>query len=65
MSNEEGKDREDLIHELRNVQAERQALKHLLGKAVDRIEDLVENNCEETHKLKALKEAERLRRATG
>jgi len=62
---EEGKEREDLIHELRNVQAEKQALKHLLGRATDRIEDLVQSDCEDAHKAQALKDAERFRRAAS
>ncbi|MBC7159527.1 MAG: hypothetical protein H5U21_05685 [Porphyrobacter sp.] len=55
-------ERERLIHELRNVQAEKQALKHLLGKAVDQIEELVENDCEDAAKQAAAAQAERLRR---
>ena len=57
-------ERERLIHELRNVQAEKQALKHLLGKAVDQIEDLVESDCEDAAKQAAAAQAERLRRAS-
>ena len=63
MMAEEGNEREDLIHALRNVQAEKQALKHLLSKATDRIENLVESDCEDLHKEQARKEAERFRRA--
>ena len=59
------KDRAELIHELRNVQAERQALKHLLRKAADLVDNLVEHDCEEPHREKAKVEAERLRRATS
>lgn len=55
-------ERERLIHELRNVQAEKQALKHLLGKAVDQIEELVANDCEDAAKQAAAAQAERLRR---
>ncbi len=65
MADEGSTEREDLIHQLRNAQAEREALKHLLGKAVDRIEDLVESNCEDVDKEKAIKEAKRLRRVTS
>jgi hypothetical protein len=61
---DETPERERLIHELRNVQAEKQALKHLLGRAVDQIENLVENNCEEDAKQAASAQAERLRRAS-
>jgi hypothetical protein len=59
------KDRAELIHELRNVQAEKQALKHLLRKATDLVDNLVEHDCEEPHREKAKAEAERLRRATS
>jgi hypothetical protein len=59
------KDREQLIHQLRNVQAEKQALKHLLTKASDLIDDLVEHDCEEPHRQKAKTEAERFRRAVS
>ena len=61
---DETPERERVIHELRNVQAEKQALKHLLGRAVDQIEDLVENNCEDATKQAASAQAERLRRAS-
>jgi len=57
--------REELIHQLRNMQAERQALKHLLRRATDLIDTLVEHDCEEPHRQEAKAEAERLRRAVS
>jgi hypothetical protein len=60
---EENLGREELIHQLRNMQAEKQALKHLLLRATNLIERLVEHDCEEPHRQEVIAEAERLRRA--
>jgi hypothetical protein len=56
--------REKLVHELRNVEQEKRALQHLLKRATDEIDSLVESNCEEAAKEQASHMAERLRRAT-
>lgn len=53
----------ELKHTLGNVQAENRALKSLLGKAADRIEGVVESNCDDAEQAKALSIAERLRTA--
>ncbi|WP_156842150.1 hypothetical protein [Novosphingobium aquimarinum] len=58
-------EKQELKHTLGNVQAENQALKSLLGKAADRLEDVVESNCDEDEQVKALNVAERLRRAVA
>jgi hypothetical protein len=56
---------EDLVHALRNAQAEKRALQHLLGRATDEIEELIESNCDEEVKADAGKAAERFRRAAS
>lgn len=56
-------EKRELKHLLGNVQAENQALKSLLGKAADRIEGVVESECDDEEQVKALKIAERLRTA--
>lgn len=65
MTEEEGNERAELIHALRNAEAEKVALKHFLGKAAERIEILVESDCEEKHKQQAIVELERFRRAAS
>jgi uncharacterized alkaline shock family protein YloU len=60
MDNEE---EQQLKHTLGNVQAENRALKSLLGKAAERIEGVVESECDEEEQVKALNTAERLRTA--
>ncbi|PEQ13141.1 hypothetical protein B2G71_06720 [Novosphingobium sp. PC22D] len=59
-NNEENR---ELKHKLGNVRAENEALKSLLGKAADRLEDVVESDCDEGEQEKALSTAERLRTA--
>lgn len=56
-------EKQELKHTLGNVQAENQALKSLLGKAADRLEDVVASQCDEDEQVKALNVAERLRLA--
>lgn len=56
-------EKQALKHTLGNVQAENQALKSLLSKAADRLETVVQSNCEEAEQAKALNVAERLRTA--
>jgi hypothetical protein len=55
---------EQLLHSLRNAQAEKKALQHLLGRATDEIEELVESDCDPAVKEQAAKAAERFRRAS-
>lgn len=52
---------QQLRHALGNAQAETEALKSMLLKAADRLEDVVEANCSEEAQDKALATAERLR----
>jgi hypothetical protein len=56
---------EELVHALRNAQAEKRALQHLLGRATDEIEELVDSDCEPETKEQASKAAERFRRAAS
>ena len=53
----------ELKHELGNAQQQKKALQHLLGKASEQIEELVESDCDEANKQAALEAAERFRRA--
>jgi hypothetical protein len=55
------KDEQDLRHALGNAQAETEALKSMLGKAAERLEDIVEANCSDEEQAKALATARRLR----
>jgi hypothetical protein len=52
---------EDLRHALGNARAETAALKSLLGKAADRLEDIVAEECSDEAQEKALTTAKRLR----
>jgi len=54
-----------LKHELGNAKQEKRALQYLLDKASAEIEELVESDCDEEQKAKALKAAERFRRAAS
>lgn len=54
---------QELRHALGNAKAETQALKSLLGKAAERLEDVVEADCSEEEQQKALATAHRLRTA--
>jgi hypothetical protein len=54
-----------LKHELGNAKQEKRALQYLLDKASAEIEELVESDCDEDQKAKALKAAERFRRAAS
>jgi hypothetical protein len=64
MSDEDQAQRE-LRHELGNAKQEKRALQYLLDKASEEIEELVESDCDEDQKAKALKAAERFRRAAS
>lgn len=54
---------QELRHELGNAKAEAEALKSMLGKAADRLEEVVESNCADDAQDKALATAARLRTA--
>jgi hypothetical protein len=56
---------EKLVHELRNVEQEKRALQHLLKKASDEIDDLVESDCDPAVKDKASQAASTFRRAAS
>lgn len=53
----------ELRHALGNKQAENQALKSMINKAADRLEDVVEADCSSDEQEKALNTAKRLRTA--
>jgi hypothetical protein len=53
----------ELRHELGNARAETRALKSMLVKAADRLEDIVEADCSDEEQAKALATAKRLRTA--
>lgn len=53
----------DLKHELANAQARTMAAQHLLKRAADEIEELVEADCADQQKEQASKAAARFRRA--
>jgi hypothetical protein len=54
-----------LRHRLRNVEAENLAMKALIRKAADQLEQVVESDCSAEEQVKALKSAERLRQASA
>ncbi|VWX51876.1 hypothetical protein [Novosphingobium sp. 9U] len=56
------KTEQDLRHALGNARAETEALKSMLTKAADRLEDIVEANCSDEEQDKALATAQRLRK---
>ncbi|MGJ0238119.1 hypothetical protein ACQEPB_06305 [Novosphingobium fluoreni] len=56
------KTEQDLRHALGNARAETEALKSMLGKAADSLEDIVEANCSTEEQEKAIATARRLRR---
>lgn len=60
-ANDESK--RDLKHEIANSEAKVRAAQHLLKRAAEEIEDLVEADCEDEQKTHATKAAERFRRA--
>lgn len=57
------KTEQDLRHALGNAKAESEALKSMLGKAAERLEDIVAADCADEEKEKALLTARRLRTA--
>lgn len=55
------KKEQELQHALGNARAETAALKSLLGKAAERLEDIVAENCSDESQEMALATAQRLR----
>lgn len=55
----------DLKHALANSEAKVRAAQHLLKRAAEEIEDLVEADCEDDQKNQASEAAERFRRAAS
>jgi len=53
----------DLKHELANAEARTKAAKHLLRRAADEIEELVQSDCDDQQKEQASEAAKRFRRA--
>lgn len=58
-------EKSNLKHELANAQQQKRALQHLLERASDEIEELVESGCGEEDKAKAAAAVKRFRRATS
>ncbi|MBB4856914.1 hypothetical protein HNO88_000211 [Novosphingobium chloroacetimidivorans] len=56
------KTEQDLRHSLGNARAETEALKSMLGKAAERLEEIVEADCSDDEQAKALATAQRLRK---
>ncbi len=56
---------DDLKHELANSEAKVRAAQHLLKRAAEEIEDLVEADCDDEQKNRASEAAERFRRAAS
>ncbi len=54
-----------LKHELANAEQQKRALQHLLKRASDEIEELVENDCHAEGKAKAIAAVRRFRRASS
>jgi hypothetical protein len=54
----------DLKHELANAEAKARAAQHLLKRAAEEIEDLVEADCADEQKAHAAEAARRFRRAS-
>ena len=58
-------DKNTLKHELANAEQQKRALQHLLERASDEIEELVESECGEEDKAKAAAAVKRFRRASS
>ena len=58
-------DKNKLKHELANAEQQKRALQHLLERASDEIEELVESECGEADKAKAAAAVKRFRRASS
>jgi hypothetical protein len=63
MANDESQ--RDLEHELANAEAKTKAAQHLLKRAADEIEQLVESDCRKEQKDHATEAARRFRRAAS
>lgn len=61
----EDESQRDLKHELANAKARTEAAKHLLKRAADQIDDLVQSDCEDQQKEQASEAAKRFRRAAS
>ena len=61
---QDGASPEQLKHALANVEQQKMALQHLLARATDQIEELVESDCDPEVKEEASVAAERFRRAS-
>ncbi|MEW9856300.1 hypothetical protein [Novosphingobium sp. M1R2S20] len=57
------KTEQELRHALGNAKAEAEALKSMLGRAADRLEQVVEAECSTEEQVKALSTAKRIRNA--
>ena len=55
----------ELKHQLANAEQQKRALQHLLHRASDQIEELVESECADEDKEGALKAARKFRRAAS
>jgi len=62
---EDNEDAGKLKHELANAEQQKRALQHLLERASDEIEELVEGDCDDEGKAKAAAAAKRFRRASS
>ena len=60
---EDGASPEQLKHSLANVEQQKKALQHMLARATDHIEELVQSDCDPQVKEDAARAAERYRRA--
>ena len=58
-------DKNKLKHELAHAEQQKRALQHLLERASDEIEELVESECGEEDKAKAAAAVKRFRRASS
>ena len=58
-------DKNKLKQELANAEQQKRALQHLLERASDEIEELVESECGEEDKAKAAAAVKRFRRASS
>jgi hypothetical protein len=64
MSQEDG-EKAELRHKLANAEQQKRALKGMLDKAADELEEIVEADCEDEAKEEALATAAKLRRAAS
>jgi hypothetical protein len=62
---DEAPDERDLQHKLANAEQQKRALKGMLDKAADELEEIVEADCEDEAKEEALATAAKLRRAAS